>query len=80
LKNPTFIVRPRLKERCRRLSAARAGRRAVERVTANHFSPKKIIVNIRNILGEKAAKEKSKGGEDWMSAPPLRKIEPMAMN
>jgi hypothetical protein len=48
-KNPTFLASPGLKEQCRRLSAARAGRRGVERDTANHFNPKRIIVKLRNI-------------------------------
>jgi hypothetical protein len=34
-----------------------------------------VIVKLRNIFEDQRAEaEKSKGGEDWMSAPPLRRI------
>jgi hypothetical protein len=40
-----------------------------------NLNPIRIIVKLTNIFGAQGAEtEKSKGGEDWMSAPPLRRI------
>jgi hypothetical protein len=76
LRSPTFLAGSRLKETCRGEKAARAGPRGVERVTGNNFNPIVLIVKLRNILkGRKEETEKSKGGEDSKSAPPLRKIK-----
>ena len=55
--------------------AARAGTRRLERVTRSNYKAVSLIVKLRNIVKEEEeAGEKSKGGEDERSAPPLRKI------
>lgn len=55
--------------------SARAGRRRLERVTRSNYKAVTLIVKLRNIVKEEVeAMEKSKGGEDERSAPPLRKI------
>lgn len=52
----------------------RARPRSPERVTPRDYKTAVAIVKLRNILEESSRREKSKGGEDRKSAPPLRKV------
>jgi hypothetical protein len=76
LRSPTFLAGSRLKETCHGERAARAGTRGVERVAGDKVNPIVLIVKLRNILRErKKEADKSKGGEDSMSAPPRGKLK-----
>jgi len=46
----------------------------------DHFNPLLLIVKLRNILTASRSAEKSKGGKDSESAPPLKKIKWIAVN
>jgi hypothetical protein len=59
-KNPTFVVRPGLKEPSRQERPGKTGARRVERVTGTNFNPIMLIVKLRNILGWKNGKGKQK--------------------
>jgi hypothetical protein len=79
--NPTFMVRPGLKEPSRLENPGRAGTHGIDKVTGIHFNPTLVIIELKNVLGDgTAGTEKSKGGEDWMSAPPRGKLKELRVN
>ena len=82
IQEPHVIARPGLKEPGRRENPGRAGTRGVARVTGTNFNPIMLIVKLRNIFErrEKWKQKKSKGGEDWMSAPPRGKVKWLKVN
>jgi hypothetical protein len=83
LQDPTFVVRPGLKEPSRRERPERAGTRRVGRVTRTNFDPITLIIKLRNILEgckKRGRKIERRRGLDVRAAPRKTKIVENELN